>query len=187
MCQLAVKNTKTNILEIPTCIEWNTSSSLFSSYVSPIVKCFDVETKKVLFDLNFQHEKTLTFQQQQANSIKYNSDKSLLISAHENKQIKFFDVRSNPDGPNGLIKSIVGHTDSISSITFGINEYEIISGCHDGSIRYWDIRNYNLIHDVACHRKKYDEGVLALYSAKSLKTIFSAGSDGLIKGFKLAK
>ena len=105
----------------------------------------------------------------------------MLVSGHENKQIKFFDPRQNS---NYLVKSIVGHTNSISTVEFGLSEYELLSGCHDGSMRCWDIRNYNLLNDISCHRQKYDEGLLSINTCKDLKSVFTSGADGIIKCFK---
>lgn len=82
-----------------------------------------------------------------------------------------------------MIKSIVGHTDSISSLSFGIGEFDLISGSHDGFIRSWDLRNYNLLNDVSCHRIKNNEGVLGIKVIKNNKSIITSGADAVIKGF----
>lgn len=103
-----------------------------------------------------------------------------MVTGHENKQIKFFDPRQN----SPLIKSIVGHTDSISTITYGVGEYDLFSGCHDGTVRCWDIRNYNLLSDLSCHKQKYSEGVLSLKANKKIKSLLTSGADGIIKCFR---
>ena len=80
-------------METPTCLAWNDKNSIFSSFVSPIVKLFDIETKRCISDFCFNIDKNLPNDFQQANKIIYNSTKSLLVSGHENKQIKFSDPR----------------------------------------------------------------------------------------------
>lgn len=42
-----------------------------------------------------------------------------------------------------LIKSLIGHTDAVTSVcTLPSKPNLLISGSHDGSIRTWDIRKY---------------------------------------------
>ena len=51
-------------------------------------------------------------------------------------------------------------------------------------MRVWDIRTFQLLHDMAAHRKKYDEGTLALAacpSAASMPLLASGGADSIIK------
>jgi striatin 1/3/4 len=68
-------------------------------------------------------------------------------------------------------------------LEFGISEYELISGSHDGTIRTWDMRTFNLISDISSHRVKNNEGVLGINVVSSSKTVFSCGADGIIKAF----
>lgn len=43
----------------------------------------------------------------------------------------------------------------------------LMTGGHDGALRAWDLKTYQCIFDAIAHRKKYDEGVMALtYSDK---------------------
>lgn len=156
--------------------------------MSSCVKLIDFETKKSLYNIDCNYDKNNDDRIQQINKIAYSNIHNILVTGHENKYIRFFDVRdSNNNNNNKIIKSIIGHTDSISSLEFGINEYELITASHDGSIRYWDIRNFNLLHDVTCHKRKSNEGVLNMVVNKTLKSVFSCGADGLIKGFKMFK
>ncbi len=60
-----------------------------------------------------------------------------------------------------MIKSIVAHTDAVSSLCIG-RQGVLFSGGHDGALRGWDLRNYNCCFDIVAHRRKYDEGVMAL-------------------------
>lgn len=69
----------------------------------------------------------------------------------------------------------------------------LISGGHDGSVRAWDLRTFHFIFDVIAHRRKYDEGVLALAACDKYPIIASGifiiynlivligGADSLIK------
>ena len=51
-------------------------------------------------------------------------------------------------------------------------------------MRVWDIRTFQLLHDVTAHRRKYDEGTLALAAcpaATSMPLLASGGADSIIK------
>ena len=59
-----------------------------------------------------------------------------------------------------------------------------MSGGHDGAVRVWDIRTFQLLHDMAAHRRKYEEGTLALAVSKGVRSmplLASAGADSIIK------
>lgn len=55
---------------------------------------------------------------------------NLVISGHEDKEIKLFDLRSN-----SCVKSFVGHTDSVSALANSYDGNHLISGGHDGNLR----------------------------------------------------
>jgi striatin 1/3/4 len=59
--------------------------------------------------------------------------------------------------------------------------YTLISGGHDGAIRAWDLRTFHLVFDASAHRKKYDEGLLALAASDKYPVIASGGADSHIK------
>lgn len=55
-------------------------------------------------------------------------------------------------------------------------------GTHSGMISMWDLRTYQKIADYDnVHTKKYDEGVLCLWSAGDI--FISGGADGAVKIF----
>ena len=79
---------------------------------------------------------------------------------------------------------MVAHTDSVSSISAGIDDYQLLSCSHDGSFRCWDLRKFKLLYDVPAHRKKNDEGCFSILSNSNYEVILTSGADGLIKIFK---
>ena len=83
----------------------------------------------------------------------------MMVAGTEDCKIKFFDLKSNQ-----LIKSVVGHADSISCLAPMITNHPniMVSAGHDGSVRIWDIRTFQLLHDVSANRRKFDEGTLAV-------------------------
>jgi WD40 repeat protein len=76
---------------------------------------------------------------------------------------------------------MVGHSDSVSSLCFRPEGFELVTCGHDGNLRIWDLRTYKCITDIACHMKKYDESVLCLSHNKEEALLAAGGADGLIK------
>jgi len=149
------------------------------SYIAPVIKAFDIETGKSINDLSFTVEKNSPYECQQTNKIIYHGFFNLLISGHEDRQIRFFDTKINK-----CIKSLFAHTDSISSISVGTSENQFVSGCHDGTLRCWDIRKFKLLYEIPAHRKKNDEGCLAIIADTEKKHLVTSGADSLIKIFQ---
>ena len=54
-----------------------------------------------------------------------------------------------------------------------------MSGGHDGSVRTWDLRTFQLLNDMSCHRRKYDEGTLAIGCSQGI--VATGGADSIIK------
>jgi mitochondrial division protein 1 len=59
-----------------------------------------------------------------------------LIAGTEDFKLRFIDLSSNK-----VIKTVVGHADAISSLTFLSNNL-MMSGGHDGAVRTWDLRTF---------------------------------------------
>ena len=103
----------------------------------------------------------------------------ILIAGTEDSKLRFFDLNTNK-----LVNSVIGHADSVSSLqSLGAQGQPnlIVSGGHDGSVRVWDIRTFQLLHDMSVHRRKYEEGTLSLAACPSLPLLASAGADSIVK------
>lgn len=69
----------------------------------------------------------------------------------------------------------MAHTDSITSLLINkkSSQQMFISGGHDGAVRAWDLRTFQCIYDTVAHRRKYDEGVLALAQSEKFPLLAS--------------
>ena len=105
-----------------------------------------------------------------------------MVAGTEDCKIRFFDLKSNQ-----LIKTVVGHADAISCLTptLATNPHILVSGEHDGSVRIWDIRTFQLLHDMSANRRKYDEGTLAVAVNSQLSLLAAAGADSNVKLFQM--
>ena len=168
---------------IPTSCSWDkfNDNLLYVSYISPIIKTYDIETGQSCFEYSYEVEKNISYESQQANKIlHFNND--MIIIGHEDRQIRIFDIKSKK-----LINNFIAHTDSVSCLCNGVNEYELLTASHDGNVRCWDLRggNNKLIFDFPAHRKKYDEGCLAIKLIKNDNLLVTSGADGIIRIFQL--
>ncbi len=179
--QFTFKNNNYNFIEIPTCSFWSPKeyNQLYVSHIAPYVRLYDIETGKSVCDYSYNVEKNIPFECQQANKIICSDGPGLVITGHEDRQLRFFDPNQGK-----VVKSMAAHTDSVSALSVGLKEYEFFSGSHDGSIRCWDLRIFKLIFDIPAHRKKFDEGCLSIKSYPNEKIVLTAGADGLVKGFQ---
>ncbi len=93
--QFSFKNHNYNLIEIPTSSAWSTimPNVLNISYIAPVIKAFDIETGKSINDLAFTVEKNSPYECQQTNKIIYHGFFNLLVSGHEDRQIRFFDTK----------------------------------------------------------------------------------------------
>ena len=106
----------------------------------------------------------------------------MIIIGHEDRQIRIFDIKSKK-----LINNFIAHTDSVSCLCNGVNEYELLTASHGWNVRCWDLRggNNKLIFDFPAHRKKYDEGCLAKKLIKNDNLLVTSGADEIIRIFQL--
>jgi len=156
-------------------------NTLLISYITPILGVFDRVTGKNKGLLNFEVDNNLFFEQQQINKVITHQYSPIAISAHENKYIRFFDLNSSTE-----VKSIIAHTDSVSDLNISTNGHYLISGGHDGSIRCWDLRKYQCLHELPAHRKKFDEAVFSIVQHPIYPYVASGGADGIIKIYESA-
>lgn len=77
------------------------------------------------------------------NSVKYNQDNTLIVSASYDTTVKFWDNRANSYHP---IDTIKGFKDSVTHAEI-VNGYEIMCSSMDGTTRFYDVRNGQFICD----------------------------------------
>lgn len=77
---------------------------------------------------------------------------------------------------------MLAHLDGVTCLSIDPAGFTLVSGGHDGSVRFWDIIGSKAcVQDMNVHREKAREGVLAVEFHQSLPFVASAGADGIIK------
>lgn len=181
---------------MPTSCSWiadqDASSNFVVTYQEPVISLFDASTGKEKGLINYQYDESKVLSLQQINKVIVSEEQKLIIAGTEDNLIRFFDLNSYKQ-----VKSIVAHTDSVTSllipnvhstkhstnntVTTSYGLHSFVSGGHDGALRAWDLRTFQCTFDTIAHRRKFDEGVLALASSDKYTIIASGGADSLIK------
>ena len=89
------------------------------------------------------------------------------------------------------------HLDGVAGLAVDAAGLALASGGHDCSVRFWDVlgqdgkngdkekdaKNLSMscVQEITSHRRKADEGVLALAFHPTLPFMASAGADGVVK------
>lgn len=146
------------------------------AYQNAVVKIFDIESGKEVSRLqsDISYDGTPATQ---INRIASHPTMSLLVTAHEDKFIRIFDVTTGQ-----CTHSMPAHLDGVTSLSIDPSGFTLISGSHDCSIRFWDLLSSRAcIQEITTHREKAREGVLDVEFHSSLPFMASAGADGVVK------
>ena len=141
---------------VPTSVDFIPSNPnhFAASFSNSQVKVFDFEQGKEILQFKGADTSYDGTSATQINKIVVHKTMNLLITAHEDKFIRFFDTR---DG--SCIHSMIAHLDSVSAIDISPNGLVLASGGHDGSTRLWDVSTRTCLQEFTVHRKKFDESI----------------------------
>ncbi|KAG8737667.1 hypothetical protein FRC10_007948 [Ceratobasidium sp. 414] len=146
------------------------------AYANCVVKVFDIETGKELAKLGANETYDST-PETQINAIASHPTMPLLITAHEDKYIRIFDITTGE-----CQHSMLAHLDTVTTLSVDATGFSLVSGSHDGSIRFWDILgSRTCVQEINAHREKSNEGTLDVEFHTSMPFIASAGADGVVK------
>ncbi|KAJ7236722.1 WD40-repeat-containing domain protein [Mycena haematopus] len=146
------------------------------AYQNAVVKIFDIENGKELSRLptDISYDGTPATQ---INRIVSHPTMSLLVTAHEDKYIRIFDIVTGQ-----CTHSMLAHLDGVTSLSIDAAGFSLVSGSHDCSVRFWDLLGSRAcVQESTTHREKAREGVLDVEFHPSLPFMASAGSDGVVK------
>ncbi|KAL0578241.1 1,2-dihydroxy-3-keto-5-methylthiopentene dioxygenase [Marasmius crinis-equi] len=146
------------------------------AYQNAVVKIFDIESGKEVSRLatDISYDGTSATQ---INRITSHPTMALLVTAHEDKFIRIFDI-----GTGQCTHSMQAHLDGVTSLSIDASGFSLVSGSHDCSIRFWDLLGSRVcVQEITTHREKAREGVLDVEFHPSLPFMASAGADGVVK------
>lgn len=147
------------------------------AYSNATIRIFDVETGNSVLQLQSSEAGSGS----QVNCLVAHPTLPMLVAGCEDGQIQLYDTNSGE-----LSHAMAAHTDAVTSVDIDGGGLNLLSGGHDGSVRWWDLLgSRNCIQEVSAHRIKAGEGVLAVKYHASLPYCASAGADGLVKLYSM--
>ncbi|KAJ1564575.1 hypothetical protein HK405_014515, partial [Cladochytrium tenue] len=197
------------LLAAPAAVDWLPTypRRLAVAFRNSTVLLYDVEKATPVLEL----DSSMTFDgtaATQINSIVCHPTLPLLVSAHEDRYLRFFDLNTG--------KRILRY-DSVSSVDILADGSAVISGGHDCSVRWWDVAALSsslastsssteafaaasppsadeaagaaaagpaCLQEFPAHRPRFDEGVCAVRAHPALPGVAaSAGADAACRVF----
>eukprot|EP00800_Vazella_pourtalesii_P006198 TRINITY_DN176_c0_g1_i7.p1 TRINITY_DN176_c0_g1~~TRINITY_DN176_c0_g1_i7.p1 ORF type:complete len:220 (+),score=54.02 TRINITY_DN176_c0_g1_i7:603-1262(+) len=151
------------------------------SYSNARTAVFDINTEKLVTNIksNGTYDGT---QGTQINRVVSHPTSSVVITAHEDKQINFFDYKSGD-----VVHSMIAHQDAVTGIDVDSQGLFVLTSGHDRSIRLWDYHSRSCIQEISAHWNKFDQGIFDVKFHPTLSYFASAGADGLSKIFMKRK
>jgi striatin 1/3/4 len=113
-----------------------------------------------------------------ASRVRAHPTRSLLVTAHEDRHIRFWDAASGR-----CAHAMVAHLDAVTGLALDPNGLFLLSGSHDCSVRLWNLDTKTCVQEITAHRKKFDESILDVAFHPLRPYIASAGADCLAKVF----
>uniref|UniRef100_A0A8C8MMY1 Striatin-3 n=1 Tax=Oncorhynchus tshawytscha TaxID=74940 RepID=A0A8C8MMY1_ONCTS len=160
---------------IPTAVDFNgcDPAHMVASFNTGNAVIYDLETSQAAVVFAGQGENT-----NHINKVVSHPTLPVTITAHEDRDIKFFDNKSGK-----VIHAMVAHLDAVTSLAVDPNGIYLMSGSHDCSIRLWNVDSKTCVQEITAHRMKSDESIYDVAFHPSKAYIASAGADALAKVF----
>lgn len=161
----------------PTSIDFLSSDPnlLVASYSAAKTVIFDIETGKAILNLDSGTTYDGT-PNTQINKVVAHPTLPVVVTGHEDKYIRFYDTTSG-----NVVHSMTAHMDAVTGLTIDPHGLYLLSGSHDGSLRFWDFDSRACIQEVPSHRKHYDEAIFNVGCHSSKPFFASAGADSIAK------
>ncbi|KAF8565767.1 hypothetical protein P879_02420 [Paragonimus westermani] len=153
-----------------------------SGFTSGHLCLFDIETNQLVSSFPTQSKTDLSVSDSKppgaVTCVVAHPTQSLVISAHEDRHIRFFDIHNG-----SCVHSMVAHLDSVTGLSVDPHGVYLLSASHDCSIRLWNINKKTCIQEITSHRKKFGESIHAVAFHPTKHLMASAGADALAKVF----
>uniref|UniRef100_A0A3P8UM05 Striatin n=1 Tax=Cynoglossus semilaevis TaxID=244447 RepID=A0A3P8UM05_CYNSE len=168
---LAVFNEKGE-LGVPTSVDVVTCepNQMITSFSTGHICLFNMETQQLILKIDSAGPPDAPCK---INKVLSHPTLPITITAQEDRHIQFFD---NNTGQLTLSFFL--------TVAHAVNDPGVsLSGCHDSSVRLWNMETKTCIQEVTAHRKKFEESIHAVAFHPTMCYIGSAGADALAKVF----
>uniref|UniRef100_A0A4W5N1C4 Striatin, calmodulin binding protein 3 n=1 Tax=Hucho hucho TaxID=62062 RepID=A0A4W5N1C4_9TELE len=160
---------------IPTAVDFNgcDPAHMVASFNTGNAVIYDLETSQAAVVFAGQGESTLPAANH-INKVVSHPTLPVTITAHEDRDIKFFDNKSGT-----TVLAMFCHLTLLILPSFPCSS----SVGHDCSIRLWNLDSKTCVQEITAHRMKSDESIYGVAFHPSKAYIASAGADALAKVF----
>ncbi|CAK4653782.1 hypothetical protein LEN26_015936 [Aphanomyces euteiches] len=170
-------------LLVPTCISAvpTNAATCIAGYTSCTIGQYDISSERLL-QLIVPPESDVritAFREAQINHIVAHPTMPLVIAAHQDRRIRFYDLRAGQ-----CVASVVAHQEAVSSLALDSSGLYLASGGHDGSLRFWSVAERTCVHEQSAHRPKFAEAVHSVAYHATRGFVATAGADSVIKVFQ---
>ncbi|KAI6659241.1 Striatin [Oopsacas minuta] len=159
------------------CVISTDTNLLAVSYANARTAVFDINTEKLVTDVK-SYESYDGTQGTQINRVVSHPTSPVIITAHEDKQINFFDYKTGE-----VIHSMIAHQDAVTGLDIDPQGLFVLTSGHDRSLRLWDYHSKSCIQEISTHWNKFDQGIFDAKFHPTLSYFASAGADALCKIF----
>ncbi|KAI9496878.1 WD40-repeat-containing domain protein [Zychaea mexicana] len=166
-------------LPVPTSLDFchTDLTKMAVSFANAQIRIYDIETGQVVTTLEGSNDTYDGTVGTQINTIIAHPTMPLIVTGHEDRQVKFYDLKSGT-----CAFSMSAHLDSVACLDIDPSGMTLVSGGHDSSIRLWDISmSKTCMQEFSAHRRKGHEGVLSVQYHKAYPWMVSGGADSIAK------
>jgi len=160
--------------EVPACAAWVPSevSHILAGYVSARVAVFDVMAGRKVLEVAPPPPVGAQAEGSALTSACCHQVQRLVATGHADCRARLLDLASGR-----FVGDFGGHSDAVTSVCIDPTRgNSLVTACHDGCIRTFDLRMAGCQQTLWLHRSKYDEAVHGLHHAPRM--LATAGADG---------
>ena len=103
--------------------------------------------------------------------VAFSTDGRRILTGSKDGTLKEWDAESGQE-----LRTLEGHSDSITSLAFSADGRQVVSGCDDGTLKVWDAESGQEVRTLEGHSHE----VLSVAFSPDARRIVSGGSDGTL-------
>jgi WD40 repeat protein len=103
----------------------------------------------------------------------------LVFVANVDRQVRCFDLNTGR-----VCHKLLAHRGVVSALALQPLGQHLVSGSHDQSLRFWDLKTWKLLQNIdphQTHRSKYNEAIHAVQFHSTYPLLASAGADSIVR------
>jgi len=177
---LVAHDDSTHGTDLPTCLAWapRASALLLVGFTSSTCVAFDLEQRTMAKLAEAQQSSAVNESSVKRataiTSLACHLTMDLVVAGHTDCCARVF----SPSTGRG-VQTLCGHTDAVTAVAVDPQGgYTVATGCHDGSLRIFDLRTGGCMQQIFLHQRKFDEAFHCLFHSGD--RVVTGGADASI-------